>query len=323
MRSLKIIWLFVLAACCAFFASGLSEDAAQTTAPAAPGEGVDTHLWETAEGAHFRSVRALETSEALFGRQEKNMKAAVIDLSTEETVPLDRLFADVDAAQAFLNAYVEENVLPTLNTYLDRSDVLPVPMDNVYFGPSGVTFYYPSEAFSYFSGNGGAVELKYYELAAFLTQDALAAKADGLLFAFPDARPGEPLQSALARLGALTEPDFITDGEIYEVEDASFRGAHLIAPRGAQDDDNAPVQAVRVTRADLKSLITGLSLRADCRRLLGQPDETGVIGASEAEGLRLAPGTYDRYGTLPEVEGYTLTLYFDAIDTLYAAELSR
>lgn len=320
MRSIKHITLLLLALlCCLAVALG---EAPQGEA-ILPGEGIQTYAWETPEGDNMLSVRRETVTPLLFGREERRTEAAVIDQRTGEEAPLERLFVDVDAAQAFLDDYVQEQVLPHISSYLDRSDVLPVPLDSVYFDADGVTVHYSSDAFSYFTGEGGAIELKYYEIAALLTPLGLAAQGDAMAAALGRAQPGDNLRDALARLGETSEPDYITGGEIYETRNAATRGAYLIAPRGAQEDESAAIAAIRLTRFDLGGLLPGLSAQTECEAALGKPDESGYMDADAASGLRLQTGAWSRYTAHDAAKGLPLTLYFDEADTLYAIEIGQ
>lgn len=257
-----------------------------------------------------------------FGRFDARTHTALIDAETGEMLGLDAVFADLDALQTFLDIYVEENVLDTLNAYLDANELLPVPLEAVSLDANGVTVHYPSSRFSYFSGKNGAISLAYYEMDDLLPAGLYAPPecesvlADAAQGRFCGLQAGEKLHEALAAYGTLTEPDFTTDGEIYEFESAHLRGVRALTARGAETDENAVITAIRSERFDLAGVQPGMA-RAEAIGQFGAPFVSVEISYDAAEGMRLLPGSVDVY----PAGDFELRLYYDENDTVYAAEV--
>ena len=278
-------------------------------------------------GVNYASVRFTQQGKIRFGRYGQTVSTVLIDLTDGSEVPLEALF-DLEALSAFLDLYVEEKVLPYINTYLDASELLPVPLDTVYLGPDGLTIHYPADRFSFFSGNSGAVEIKYYELADVLpieeshpdaAQQIFALAGKGILPGVQEVWLDMTLSGALAILGEITDPDYIADGEIYEVERPSLRGVHLIAPRGAQVDESTLLSGIRSQRVNMCGLKTGVTERDTCIQVLGAPQASVVLDAAAAESYRVAEGKMDTYAA----GDYALNLYYDMNDVLFAVEIRR
>lgn len=281
------------------------------------------------DGVSYASVRFTQQGKIRFGRYGQTVSTMLLDLTHGSEVPLESVLGDLEELQAFLDLYVEEKVLPYINTYLDTSELLPVPLDNVYLAQDGLTVHYPADRFSFFSGNSGAVEMKYYELAEVLpvnmdiapdaAQRIMALATKGMLPGVLDVWPDMTLSSALAVFGTLTEPDYIADGEIYEVERPSLRGVQLIAPRGAEEDQSVQLNGIRSQRVDMFGMKTGVTQRAECVQALGTPAASVTLDAATAESYRVAEGSVDIY----PAGDYQLKLYYDWNDVLFAAEISR
>ena len=235
---------------------------------------------------------------------DRQVRTALINLDTGESVSLDALILDETALEERLTACVE-GYQEQLNTYLDANDLLPVPLDSVCFTPRGLLIHYPAERFSFFSGNSGAVLIRYDLLADLLPagvspQDGLTAgqlaqqvrdaAAQGYLAGMPELRVGESLHAALTAYGTLTEPDYIENGEIFEFESPLFYGAYAVAPRGAEDDEAALITAVRSREICLGGLSTGAAAQQDVIALLGEPQASVEISAETAEYNRLPVG---------------------------------
>ena len=255
------------------------------------------------DGAKAQSLRLTVEGDLHFGRYAQIVRAALLNAGTNGEIALDAVFPDIDALQEFLDAYVEERVADELNTYLDADDLLPVPLDAVYFDATGVTFHYPMERFQFFSGHAGAVHLMWYELRDFL---AVQPEAQSLPLL-----PGGQIDDLLDAYGSLTDPDLLAGGEIYEVEAPPLRGVQAIA------DAEGKVTAVRYARFSIDGAEPGMA-RAEAEALLGAPEASLPLTEDAAAGLRLQAGTASRYA---REEGGTLTLYYDEDGALYLAEV--
>lgn len=292
--------------------------------------GSDMHLFE-AGGVKYASLRFSQQGKIRFGRYGQVVNTLLLNLDSGEEAGLEAVFSDVDALGSFLDVYVEEKVLPSINTYLDASQLLPTPLDNVYLSSDGLTIHYPADRFSFFSGNSGAIEIKYYELGENFAADVesiaaetnpqsiLTTAALGVLPGVKDVWLDMTLLGALAVFGTLTDPDYITGGEIYEVERPSLRGVSLIAPRGAQEDADAQLVGIRSQRVNMQGLKTGVTHRAECILALGEPAGSVTLDAQTAESYRVAEGRLDTYAA----GNFTLKMYYDVNDILFAAEISR
>lgn len=247
--------------------------------------------------ARALSLRITVEGDLRFGRYAQYVRTALLDPDTGDALGLDAVFSDADALQDFLNDYVGERVQGTLNTYLDADDLLPVPLENVYFDAYGATFHYPGERFQYFSGHAGAVQLQWYELRELLAIPEPEA-------ALP-LEPGVQIDDLLEAYGSLTEPDLVQGGEIYEFESPLLRGVQAIA------DDAGLVTALRYGRFSMQGAEPGMA-RDAAEALLGAPEVTTEITAEAAQLLRLEPGTRAVY---PDY-----SLYYDAGGTLYLLE---
>ena len=251
------------------------------------------------EGLPVISLRITVEGNLRFGRYVQYVRTALMDSETFEELPLETVFSDLDALQAFLDAYVEENVLDGLNTYLDANDPLPVPLDNVYFDQYGAAFHYPAERFQYFSGHAGAVQLQWYELQDFLSVDVPESPLP--------LSPGGQIDELLERYGSLTDPDLVQGGEIYEFEAPLLRGVQAIA------DESGRVIAVRSARFSMNGTAPGMD-RTEVEALLGAPDTAAEISAAAAPYLRLSAGIQAQY---PD-----FTLYYNEAGRLYLLESS-
>lgn len=232
-----------------------------------------------------------------FGRYAQLARTGLIDAETGEELGLDQVFHDLDALQDFLDAYVEENVLDSLNSYLDISELLPVPLDAVCFGEQGVTFHYPAERFQFFSGHAGAVQLQWYELRDFLAIEVEEAPLP--------LEPGEDIQTLLERYGSLTDPDLVTGGELYEFEAPLLRGVQAVA------DENGTVISVRYGRFEQAGVRPGMN-REEAEALLGLPDTAVALDGTAAQYLRVQAGTVAQYGEWQ--------YYYDEAGALYLLE---
>ena len=251
------------------------------------------------DGRQAQSLCLTVEGNLQFGRYAQVVRTALLDCESGAEVPPEAAFRDMDALQEFLDAYVEDNVLDSLNTYLDANDLLPVPLDAVCFDEGGVTFYYPRERFQFFSGHAGAVQLMWYELAEHLAVDVPETT-------FP-LEPGGQIDALLETYGSVTDPDLVEGGEIYEFEAPALRGVQAIA------DTEGKVTAVRSVRFCRDGVTPGMT-ESEAEALLGAPDTVTQITAAAAPYLRLEAGTQAQY---PDY-----TLYYNEAGVLYLMEHS-
>ena len=299
MKKLLIFLVFCLMICSAFAEEAWFADQEAQLVPPGVEAQVDRQAYALAlpEGRQVLSLRLTAEGNLRFGRYDQIVRTALLDAETGEEIGLEAIFPDPDALQEFLDAYVEENVLEGLNTYLDASDLLPVPLDAVSFDDQGVTFHYPTNRFRFFSGHAGAVQLQWYELRDYMALSEMGAPLP--------LEPGGNIDELLETYGSLTEPDLVTGGELYEFEAPALRGVQAIA------DDTGRVIAVRYARFEWRGVTPGMS-REEGEALLADADVTVDLDADTAVYLWVQPGTRADYGDT--------RLYYDEDGTLCLLE---
>ena len=299
MKKLLIFLVFCLMICPAFAEEAWFADQEAQLVPPGVEAQVDRQASALAlpEGRQVLSLRLTAEGNLRFGRYDQIVRTALLDAETGEEIGLEAIFPDPDALQEFLDAYVEENVLEGLNTYLDASDLLPVPLDAVSFDDQGVTFHYPTNRFRFFSGHAGAVQLQWYELRDYMALSEMGARLP--------LEPGGNIDELLETYGSLTEPDLVTGGELYEFEAPALRGVQAIA------DDTGRVIAVRYARFEWRGVTPGMS-REEVEALLSSADVTVDLDADTAVYLWVQPGTRADYGDT--------RLYYDEDGTLCLLE---
>ena len=299
MKKLLIFLVFCLMICPAFAEEAWFADQEAQLVPPGVEAQVDRQASALAlpEGRQVLSLRLTAEGNLRFGRYDQIVRTALLDAETGEEIGLEAIFPDPDALQEFLDAYVEENVLEGLNTYLDASDLLPVPLDAVSFDDQGATFHYPTNRFRFFSGPAGAVQLQWYELRDYMALSEMGAPLP--------LEPGGNIDELLETYGSLTEPDLVTGGELYEFEAPALRGVQAIA------DDTGRVIAVRYARFEWRGVTPGMS-REEVEALLSSADVTVDLDADTAVYLWVQPGTRADYGDT--------RLYYDEDGTLCLLE---
>ena len=299
MKKLLIFLVFCLMICPAFAEEAWFADQEAQLVPPGVEAQVDRQASALAlpEGRQVLSLRLTAEGNLRFGRYDQIVRTALLDAETGEEIGLEAIFPDPDALQEFLDAYVEENVLEGLNTYLDASDLLPVPLDAVSFDDQGATFHYPTNRFRFFSGHAGAVQLQWYELRDYMALSEMGARLP--------LEPGGNIDELLETYGSLTEPDLVTGGELYEFEAPALRGVQAIA------DDTGRVIAVRYARFEWRGVTPGMS-REEVEALLSSADVTVDLDADTAVYLWVQPGTRADYGDT--------RLYYDEDGTLCLLE---
>ncbi|MBQ7455940.1 MAG: hypothetical protein IJS53_05795 [Clostridia bacterium] len=285
----------------------------------------ETFGFVLSDGGIARSLRLTVEGNIRFGRYAQVTRTALMGEAGAE-LGLDAIFTDLDALQEFLDAYVEENVLDQLNTYLDAADLLPVPLDCVSFDEYGATFHYPSERFMFFSGHAGAVQLMWYELEDYLALPSPAADqlAEARQGGFLGIRLSDTIDALLERFGQVTEPDFVFDDcLIYDFESPALRGVQAYTHPAEEG------VFLRTTRFDLNGVRPGMTA-AEAEALLGAADYALDFSDDEffSEAGRLRKGTMLEYAfdsvdpDDTDAGYYAVGLYFDETGALYLADLT-
>ncbi len=256
-----------------------------------------------------------------------------LDLRTGEALPLDGLFTDAEAARAFLEAYLDEQVVPDLSAHLDAGTLTPIP-ETWTVSPTGLTLYYDIGAFRTLSDRAGTVTILWSEFPADLPALDLArthltfpadAKADVAAAletgSFPGmpASLGQPMQELIDTYALLNDPDIYEGGRMIALEDGAFRQAWLLTDALTEDFDQSVVQGVRADRLNFLGLCTGVTTLDGWRAALGEPDTTLAVDDISAEGWRLVPGTSDYY----TLGGYRLRLHADENGVLRSVFLTK
>jgi hypothetical protein len=208
-------------------------------------------------------------------------------------------------------------VQPQLSGYLENDTLTPIPRDNFFLTPDGITFYYPQDQFSLLSGYSGGCSFDYYELkdylnvsegsvlntlgvdkflsitpdtAARVAQDVTAGKLPGI-----GAAIGDSLMERLDEYRLLVEPDYYPGGRFFETEAPELRGVWLLTDALTESYDQSQVLGIRADRINLYGIQTGITTIEAWRAALGQPQSSTAVDETTAEDYRLSAGTSDYY----------------------------
>ena len=266
----------------------------------------------------------------LVGRPSQVYYPMTLNMKTGETVAFEDLFIDPEGAKAFIEAYLEEEVEPTLSTYLENNQLFPVPYDRFFLDGNGnLILYYENSQLSFLSGDSGAVAFRYSEL-----WDWLDTLPDGVPMAVLDTPEeylggmtmkeqmdefnmgGYPLWgfNMEVELGtsveALTnlypqaaDSEYYPGGACFEVETAALRGTLILT-----DENEETVTGVLSHRVDYFGIFTGKTTLSEAEALIGQEPAMRLdLDEAAAEIYRVCPGTAVIYKLNRDV----LTLYAD------------
>lgn len=296
-------------------------------------------------GIHDWVLSLLFTAEGkmLSGRPSQIYYPMTFDLRTGEEITFEQLFTDPDGAKAWIETYLEEQVEPTLSTYLENNQLFPVPFDRFFLDSFGrLILVYENSQLSFLSGMSGAVAFRYSELgdyldfsqdgvvahlpwigySAFLTQDERAdstwsyLRGCALIPRTYSALVGQFMETVLYgypqsvfRLHAAADSEYYPGGACYEMEEPEFRGALILT-----DEKEERVTGLLTCSLDLYDLETGKTTLTQAESFLGrEPDARLDIDADTANLYRVCPGT----AVLYRLESYDGT---PLVFTLYADE---
>ena len=262
------------------------------------------------------------------------------DLHTGEEITFADLFKDVDAATAFIESYLDEQVAPELSAHLAAGSLTPLPAAFT-ISPTGLTLYYDIDAFRTLSDKAGTVTILWSELREHLMLDfgtilgdfgvdghiALGEDGEYIVpdmlqsggFAGIPATLGQPMQELIDRYALLTDPDIYEGGRMIALEDGAFRGVWILTDALTEDFDRSVVQGIRADRLNFYGLCTGDTTITWWREVLGNPDTTLTVDESRAESWRIVPGTSDYY----TFGDYRLRLHADENGILRSVFLTR
>ncbi len=283
--------------------------------------------------AHYLSLLISARGKMLSGRPSQVYYPMTFDLLTGEEVPFERLFTDPDGAKAWIEAHVADEIAPTLSTYLENSDLLPVPFDRYFLdGQGNLILLYENSQLSFLSGDSGAVAFRYSELWDFLdtSEDGVPMQVmwhpdkyalnniaemnsetiynDALYGLGVDLYLGDPLESVLAAFRATTDSGYYPGGAYYEVEYPTLRGTLVLT-----DEKEETVTGLLSARVDQFGVYTGKTTLADAIALMEEePLAQLPISEAAADMYRVCPGTAAVYHyTDMEERDVSFTLYAD------------
>lgn len=245
------------------------------------------------------------------GLQGSTAYTLTLDLETGLEVTFDQLFADPDAAVAAMEAIIERDVLQNMSGYLEYANLLPMPRNCFSFDETGLTVYYQDDAYRNYDGTSGSVTFYWYELADYIGEDSpvyeLADRKQNetvdpnkiqhcmMLGRFPVAEQlevGMSLGALETDLGlTLLEANYTTNSRVYTFAEPDLRGFAVEIPKYADTEEmQTPITAIRASRIDLYSVVTGETTRGEVVALLGEPDKTLIYDEDDAFDMMLTAG---------------------------------
>ena len=255
------------------------------------------------------------------------------DLSTGEEITFADLFTDAEAATAFIETYLNEQVAPELSAHLAAGSLTPIPAEFT-ISPTGLTLYYDIDSFRTLSDKAGTLTILWGEFPAELPAHPIAqthltfpedtasvlasALAEGSFAGIP-AAIGQPMQELIDRFALLTDPDIYEGGRMIALEDGAFRNVYILTDALTETFDNSVVQGIRADRLNFHGLCTGVTTADQWRAALGAPDTTLVVTEERTESWRLVPGNSDYY----TFGDYRLRLHADESGVLRSVFLMK
>ncbi|MBQ6257535.1 MAG: hypothetical protein IJJ60_13165, partial [Clostridia bacterium] len=250
----------------------------------------------------------------LLGRPSQVYYPMTLNMKTGETVAFEDLFIDPEGAKAFIETYLEEEVEPTLSTYLENNQLFPVPYDRFFLDGNGnLILYYENSQLSFLSGDSGAVAFRYSEL-----WDWLDTSWSGIPMSVLDTPEeylggmtmkeqmdefcmgGYPLWgfNMEVELGTSVEvltnlypqaadSEFYPGGACFELETAALRGTLILT-----DEAEDYVTGILSHRVDYFWIFTGKTTLTEAEALMGrEPIARLNLDEAAAELYRVCPGT--------------------------------
>lgn len=287
-------------------------------------------LYAEDECAPYVSLVFSAKGKMLAGRPSQVYYPMTLNMKTGEPVAFEDLFTDPEGAKAFIETYLEEEVEPTLSTYLENNQLFPVPYDRFFLDSHGnLILYYENSQLSFLSGNSGSVAFRYSEL-----WDWLDTSPDGIPMTVLDTPEeylgGKNMSEQMdevsmglyplwgfhmeGKLGMsvweltnlypqAADSDSYPGGACFEVETAALRGTLVLT-----DENEVAVTGILSHRVDCFGIFTGKTTLSEAEALIGQePIMRLDLDEAAAEIYRVCPGTAVIY----KLNGYMFTLYAD------------
>ena len=294
-----------------------------------------SHVWDKTEEkwktAPYVSLVFSAKGKMLVGRPSQVYYPMTLNMATGEPVAYEELFTDPEGAKAYIEACLEEEVEPTLSTYLENTQLFPVPYDRFFLdGYGNLILYYENSQLSFLSGDSGAVAFRYSELWDWLDTSRsgipmavlespdqyaehpapIAEQMDEIcmgahpLYGFGmEGELGMSVEQLTDLYPQAADSEYYPDGACFEVETAALRGTLILT-----DEAEETVTGILSSRADFFGIFTGKTTLTDAEALMEQ-EPTARLSADEAfaEMYRVCPGTMAVYS----LNGYLFTLYAD------------
>ncbi len=241
------------------------------------------------------------------GRVTLVITALTYDLKTGERLGLDQVFRDPDAAVAEMERIAEDSLSMELSGYMEYSDLLPLPQESFTLDETGITFWYPQQQFSFFSGYPGAVQFWYEELdGMWLKQPPIALLPSetrtqieqhvsaGTLPHIPVAM-GQRIFEVNEAFRLLRQPDEFPGGRYFVMEDPRLRQVLILSDALYDGYEQSVVEGIQLKRGGLCGLLIGKTTQEQWRNALGKPEKTVQVTENMAYDYGLPVGQYDVY----------------------------
>ena len=266
----------------------------------------------------------------LSGRPSQVYYPMTLNMTTGEPVAFDDLFTDPEGAKAFIEAYLEEEVEPSLSTYLENNQLFPVPYDRFFLDGSGnLILYYENSQLSFLSGDSGAVAFRYSELWDWLDTSwsgipmsvldtpeeylggmTMKEQMDEIcmgvypLWGFNmEGELGMSVEVLTDDYPQAADSEFYPGGACFEVETAALRGTLILT-----DENEETVTGILSHRVDYFGIFTGKTTLTEAEALIGQEPMARLnLDEAAAELYRVCPGTAAVFKSYE----YLFTLYAD------------
>ena len=300
------------------------------------------------ETAPFLSLLFSAKGKMPIGRPSQAYYPMTLDMRTGEAVEFDRLFTDPAGAKEFIEAYLADEIEPQLSTYLENSQLFPVPFDRFFLDGFGrVIIVYENSQLSFLSGYSGAVAFRYSELWDYLDTSADGVPMqvlwhdgsrydgsrsdvsfdehnaewlynDSLYGLSADLYLGQPLEEALQIHRATVDSGYYPGGAYYEVENPVLRGTLILT-----DGTEAQVTGLLTSRVDHFGIETGKTHLSDAELLMNGAPLHMAIDETTAALYLVCPGTASVYSFTDQNERQlSFILYADENDVVQYIKLA-
>ena len=179
------------------------------------------------------------------GRNGQVYTALNFDLQTGTPLSISDLFTDTDAAVAAMEQILQSTYLEELSSYMENSDLTPLPTEQFSLDANGITFYYPYRQFALLSGYSGAAQFAYHVQGVSFEKensDTQAGIASAELGKVTDGkeqpRPSRPMGKVV--LEETPEPEPMPDMPVATSEPEPQGAAESEPPEVSQAEPSEP-----------------------------------------------------------------------------------